>query len=77
MEKNNRVNPNPNYRPPIHAAKRGNWIGNRDGTHFCSECGRDALYERVSDTYFKEYLPDVCCHCGAVMRINECLEDKT
>lgn len=47
--------------------RRGYWLEAADNTHFCSECGFDALYERYDDLAFRENLTDVCPHCGAIM----------
>lgn len=55
--------------PEIEAVpvRRGYWLESADNTHFCSECGFDALYERYDDLAFREKLTDVCPHCGAIM----------
>jgi ribosomal protein S27AE len=39
------------------------WDYQNDGTHFCSECGKDALF---SDEGF-EFLSNWCPHCGRFM----------
>ena len=45
------------------------WEWENDGTHWCSECGYDALYECscVEPYIYKESLSNVCPHCGRLM----------
>ena len=43
------------------------WDWQCDGTHFCSECGTDALYNYEG----KEFCSLRCPHCGAVMTHQE------
>ena len=44
------------------------WDWQVDGTHFCSECGHDALYYSHPTTYKKtEYYSKYCPNCGKVM----------
>jgi len=40
-----------------------------DGSHWCSECGEDALYRcsYVEPYIYKECLSNVCPHCGRIM----------
>lgn len=55
----------------VQEVKHGHWIEQADGTHFCSNCGRDALYEVMTcnaiEVSFKEKQTDICPHCGATM----------
>ena len=42
----------------------GEWLSQRDGTHFCSNCGYDALY-----TYDGTEICGIACpFCGAKMK---------
>lgn len=44
------------------------WDWQVDGTHFCSECGHDALYYSNPLTYEKtEFYSKFCPHCGRRM----------
>lgn len=52
-------------------AKNGVWLRQPDGTHFCSECGRDASYERFDSTCFRELLSANCPYCGTGMKIDK------
>lgn len=44
------------------------WDWQVDGTHFCSECGMDALYYSNPVNYKKtEFCAKFCPHCGRLM----------
>lgn len=43
------------------------WIEQIDETHYCSNCGYDALWEMSDIEAFREYLSDYCPHCGFSM----------
>lgn len=43
------------------------WIEQIDETHYCSNCGYDALWEMAEITAFHEYLSPYCPHCGKLM----------
>lgn len=49
----------------------GRWIEEADGSHFCSECARDARWkvDDISGTNvsFVEELSNYCPSCGAIM----------
>lgn len=49
----------------------GAWFVDPDTkTHFCSECGKDALFSYTNNNnefMFKEVLSKFCPHCGAYM----------
>lgn len=47
----------------------GEWIEQPDATHFCSECGKDALWEQYDNYCFREKLSDICPNCGAKMEV--------
>lgn len=51
--------------------RHGCWLANSDGTHFCSECGRDALHYQFDKLCFREELSDFCHNCGAKMDLKE------
>lgn len=40
------------------------WDVQEDGTHFCSECGTDALWTEDG----REFCSLYCPHCGLLMR---------
>lgn len=42
----------------------GYWDWQHDGTHFCSECGTDALFNFEGEEFCSFYCP----HCGAIMK---------
>ena len=44
--------------------KKSHWEWQVDGTHFCANCGRDALY----DFYNREICTPYCPQCGAFMK---------
>ena len=50
----------------------GEWFVDPDTkTHFCSECGKDALFNYINynnnEFMFKEVLSNFCPHCGVGM----------
>lgn len=51
--------------------RHGFWVSNIGGTHFCSECGRDALHYQFDELCFREELSDFCPRCGAFLDLEE------
>lgn len=51
--------------------RHGFWVSNIGGTHFCSECGRDALHYQFDKLCFREELSDFCPRCGAFLDLEE------
>lgn len=53
--------------------RRGIWIRQDNGTHFCSECGHDAEWRLVENDgtqiNFEEYCSYYCPRCGAFMEM--------
>lgn len=47
------------------------WEWQHDGTHFCSECGYDALEQNG-----KEFLSRCCPFCGKIMLIKDIEEEE-
>ena len=45
--------------------KKGEWIDNGQGFHFCKSCGYFALYQTHDTKTYFEKLSDCCPHCGA------------
>lgn len=43
------------------------WIEQLDETHYCSNCGYDALWGMAETTAFREHLSRFCPHCGKPM----------
>ena len=43
------------------------WDWQWDGTHFCSNCGHDALFYELYENYFEEKYSKYCPYCGRVM----------
>lgn len=55
--------------------RRAIWIRSDDGTHFCSECGRDAEWRLAENDgtqiNFEEYCSYYCPHCGSFMGMED------
>ena len=51
----------------VATVRHGTWLSQCDKTHFCSECGTDALFEQFDTFCFREKLSGLCPCCGAVM----------
>ena len=43
------------------------WDWQLDGTHYCSECGTDALFYELYENHYEEKYSQFCPHCGRLM----------
>jgi hypothetical protein len=50
----------------------GVWLAQADGTHFCSCCGKDVLYNFSGEEMCSNYCP----HCGLIMKKVENYNDE-
>ena len=57
----------------VEEIKMAYWDSQVDGTHFCSECGTDALWTEDG----REFCSLYCPHCGLFMRKIENKKDIT
>lgn len=53
--------------------KKGIWLENTDGTHFCSNCQKNAHSLRIG-SFFREWLDNYCHNCGSEMEVG--VEDE-
>lgn len=52
----------------IEERKKGEWIDNGQGYHFCKSCGYFALFQTRDMKNYFEKLSNFCPNCGADMR---------
>lgn len=52
---------------PKPTATTAYWDWQHDGTHFCSNCGHDALWYKRDENEYVENCSLYCSHCGVLM----------